>query len=50
MFDPHYASKIGERRREVSVTRRGTASPVRAKLLKKAMLENRSHAVGQSFG
>ncbi len=30
------------------MTRRGTASPARAKLLRKAVLENRSHAVGQS--
>ena len=41
-------SKIGGRRREVSGTRRGTASPARAKLLNEAVLENRSHAVGQS--
>jgi hypothetical protein len=41
-------SKIGGRRREVSGARRGTASPARAKLLSKAVLENRSHAVGQS--
>jgi hypothetical protein len=30
------------------VPRRGTASPGRAKLLNEAVLENRSHAVGQS--
>jgi hypothetical protein len=31
------------------VTRRGTASPARAKLLRRAVLETRSHAVGQSL-
>jgi hypothetical protein len=45
---PASVSKIGGRRREVSGTRRGTASPARAKLLNEAVLENRSHAVGQS--
>ena len=45
---PASISKIGERRREVSGVRRGTASPAKAKLLNEAVLENRSHAVGQS--
>jgi len=45
---PAPVSKIGGRPGEVSGTRRGTASPAKAKLLSKAVLENRSHAVGQS--